>query len=183
MAQRVWRWSGVVGLGLVVACGICHAEEATAAPAASAQDELTRRQEALKAWQEKLTGTMWALEVRARQGSGKTTQDTLTLKDDELISEAFSKAGFHSSSYTVTPLDDGAATVETMQMHPDGDKAFWRAEVRGETIQGVIVKHSKKGAAEELTFVGKPAQTSSAPAPAESGEDLDSKSTGQVGLN
>jgi hypothetical protein len=175
MTPWIKQGIGVVGLGLVVACGVSVAEERSATstprvtdedvssslaippPAATPAQEESPKEKVRKEWEQKLAGTTWTLEVRSQQGGGRTTQDTLTLTGVELVSEAFSKAGYPNSNYSVTPLNDSGAAVETMQTHPKKGSAFWHLEIRGQALEGRVVKQTTDGTVEELSVSGRPA--------------------------
>lgn len=105
----------------------------------------------------KLDGTSWALEVTPLSGTGKVKEhkDTVSFTARQVTSEKLSKAGYPSSNYSITIGDDDIAVWETMQTKEETGVVFWRGELRGSTMQGVLSKHPTEGAAEDFSFVGR----------------------------
>jgi len=105
----------------------------------------------------KLDGTSWALEVTPLSGAGKVKEqkDTVSFTARQVTSEKLSKAGYPSSNFSITIGDDGIAVWETMQTKEETGVAFWRGELRGSTMHGVLSKHPTEGAAEDFSFVGR----------------------------
>ena len=113
------------------------------------------REKALKEWRAKLNGTNWALELKPSGGGNKKPlQDTLTFQDRQILSKLLSKDGYLGSNYTLTVQEDGSAIWETMQTKESGGVVFWRAEIQGDAMQGVLSKQPAEGATEEFSFIG-----------------------------
>jgi hypothetical protein len=77
--------------------------------------------------------------------------DVLTFKDGRVSSQHLTAMGFGSSNYTLTVQDD-MSSWETMQRTEKEDLAFWRGELRGDLLTGVMNMHTAKGAVEEYSF-------------------------------
>jgi hypothetical protein len=78
--------------------------------------------------------------------------DVLTIKDGKVSSKHLTAAGFVESYYTMTVYDSGTVAWETMQRTDKEDLAFWRGELRGESLTGVMNMQSAKGLREEYSF-------------------------------
>lgn len=188
-------WSQVARrlLGILVVCGllVCGVEAAdnkkkakTPASPASASPAVqpaptpipveSPQDHAMKAWIEKLDGTTWSLELRpssAKQGGPQ--QDTVTFEGRRVVSKLLMGEGYGGSNFTLTVGGDGTATWETMQANTGGDIVFWRGEVRGDTMSGVLSKQPVQGSSMTFSFTGTKSSlgapsseaTSSAPPP------------------
>lgn len=109
----------------------------------------------------RLNGTNWSLDLVRISGSdkekGKNEKDTVTFGTRTVSSDRLSKAGFPTSNYSVNVGDDGALLVwETMQAHGEGKGvAFWRGEIRGDNMEGILSKQPTGSAPEEFSFTGR----------------------------
>lgn len=103
-----------------------------------------------------LDGTRWSLQVTPLSGGEKvkSQKDTVTFDTKQISSERLSKAGFPTSNYTLTVGDDGVAVWETMQTKEGEGVAFWRGELHGSTMRGVLSKHPAEGNPEDFSFTG-----------------------------
>ncbi len=140
------------------------AQEPVPAPKAKSPEEQVRAQ---------LAGTTWNVELTTIVGEKtKTQKDSLTFDDKQLKSERLTKAGYPTSNYTLTVGEDGVPVWETMQTKEGEGVAFWRGELRGSIMRGVLSKHPVEGAPEDYTFSGHEGQgkavgKASEPAPAQ----------------
>ncbi|MCX5701904.1 MAG: hypothetical protein NTW64_02845 [Candidatus Omnitrophica bacterium] len=82
----------------------------------------------------------------------KTDTDLLTFAEGKITSKNLSPKGFPSSNYTVTVQEDETIIWETMQTADNGDIAFWRGELQGELMRGVLSMHPVKGEVKDYTF-------------------------------
>ena len=122
---------------------------ANAAPAASPAASHTAEDD-IRA---QLTGTRWALQLTPLSGEGgKPQKDTVIFDGKQVSSERLTKAGFPLSNYTLTVGEDGVAIWETMQTKEGEGVAFWRGELRGSTMRGVLSKHPTEGQPEDFSF-------------------------------
>ena len=64
------------------------------------------------------------------------------------------KSGYPASNYSLTLGGDGRAVWETMQTKEGEGVAFWRGEVEGATMRGVLSKHPTEGPAEDYSVSG-----------------------------
>lgn len=118
----------------------------------------------MQAWLEKLKGTTWSLELRPSSAeSGGSQQDTLSFGDRRVVSEVLQQEGYGGSNFTLTAQDDQTAAWETMQAKPGGEMAFWRGEVHGDTMSGILSRQPAQGESITWSFTGK--QQISQPAP------------------
>ena len=160
------RGIGAVGMAvsglLVVAGGAVRAEtEQKAAPAAPSAverpaprplNEMEKLRETLRA---KLDGTEWALELRPMEGTGKNKPDKVSFTGRTVTSERLAKLGYPASNYSLNVKEDRTATWETMQTKMGEGVAFWRGELEGETMRGVLSQQPANKPAENYSFVGK----------------------------
>ena len=120
-----------------------------------------------------LDGTSWTLDLMPLSGGekAKPQQDTVSFAKTKVVSEQLSKAGYPESNYSLTIGDDGVAVWETMQTKEGDGVAFWRGELHGATMRGMLSRHPTDGPAKDFSFVGKkaevmPAQPAEPPAQA-----------------
>jgi hypothetical protein len=179
--HRIQWWQGGVVLAgglLAVASGLAaeHDDAAVAAPQpvtptdatpapvsappVQAPDQAKVQEDEIRS---QLNGTRWAIESMPIGGAekAKAQKDTLTFDARQISSERLSKAGYAASNYTVTIGDDGVAVWETMQTKEGEGVAFWRCELHGSTMRGVLSKHPLEGATEDYSISGQPAKGSS----------------------
>jgi hypothetical protein len=78
--------------------------------------------------------------------------DILTFKDGKVASKILTARGFNESNYTLTVSDSGTAVFETMQRTEKEDLAFWRGELRGDNLTGLLNIQTAKGLREEYNF-------------------------------
>ena len=134
-------------------------------PAPRRLTEMEKLREELRA---KLDGTEWTLELRPMEGTGKNKRDTVSFTGRTVTSDRLAKLGYPTSNYSLNVKEDRTATWETMQTKAGEGVVFWRGELEGETMRGVLSQQPANKPAESYSFVGK--QTGGvtpAPAPAE----------------
>lgn len=173
-------WCGMIaGAGLVVSMGsVVGAQDPAAAvpaepasppaqtapvqaPAPLAEAAQQRAQKEADA-RTRITGTRWAIEWTP-VGAGekaKSQKDTVSFDDRQITSERLSKAGYPASNYTLTVQDDGVIIWETMQTKDGEGVAFWRGELHGTAMRGVLSKHPLSGESEDYTITGEQAKGS-----------------------
>lgn len=82
----------------------------------------------------------------------KPHADTLNFYGSRVSSKRFGAKGFVESNYTLLMLPDGTFTWETTQKNEQGDVLFWKGELRGEMMSGVLSFHPQKGGNEDFSF-------------------------------
>jgi len=132
--------------------------------------ELAKRQAAQKAT-DLLNSKEWIIYLYPSGVSlGKklpVISDVLTFKGGKVSSKVFSAKGFMESNYTMTVYDNGLVVWETMQATEQEDLAFWRGELRGADLTGVMNMHAASGLIEEYSFgMNAPAPAHKVEAPA-----------------
>jgi hypothetical protein len=146
-ASGVVRTGLIIGLACAAAAPVAGAKElAVASEAATSTLEEQREQV-----RQQLDGTQWTLVLRP-EGGGKTTEDTLTFKGRTVASARLTKAGYSTTNYSVHVQDDGVAVWETMQSKEGGDRAFWRGDLSGETMSGILSKQPAEQPQETFYF-------------------------------
>ncbi len=119
---------------------------------------------------EKLNGTEWTIELTPMYG-GKPKQplsDTLQFVRGKVTAAGLAKDSYVPSNCTVTVGDDGVPVWETMQTSENKGVVFWRGELHGDTMRGILSKHPVEGNTEDYSFAGKQSGTVSALSPAAS---------------
>ena len=156
-------------------------EPALAAPDAAARESVANRERAerdktMRDWQAKLSDSRWELEVVV-SGAGRPAvvqSDVLTFKNGSVGSDVLAKADYERASFSLYPPTEQSIGWEAMQRKKEEkgaqETAIWRGEVTGETMQGTLVKQSKRGDEEATTqvfsFTGRRMATAPEPTPA-----------------
>ena len=128
------------------------AEAAPAAPPAAEVKPLSPEDQV----RAQLDGTTWSVQLMPSSGAkaAKPQKDTITFTKRQVSSEFLTKAGYPNSNYSLTLGDDGRAVWETMQTKEGEGVAFWRGEVDGATMRGVLSKHPLEGEPEDYSISG-----------------------------
>ena len=148
MSQR----ASLIVLCSMIALGPAFAAEQPGGPAA---DMDAKQHRLLEEWHGKLTGTAWTLQLRPMNGPAEAVEsDTLQFSDAQVTSSQLSKSGYNSSNYSLRLQGDSAATWETMQSKEGGEAAFWRGEVEGDVMRGVLSQRLPNGGSKDFSFVG-----------------------------
>jgi hypothetical protein len=132
--------------------------------------ELARKQIAQKST-DLLNSKEWVIYlVPSGVSAGKklpVITDVLTFNGGRVASKNLISKGFGDSNYTLTIMADGTAVWETMQRTAQEDLVFWRGELRGDSLTGVMNMHTARGVIEEYSFsMNAPAPAPKAEAPA-----------------
>jgi hypothetical protein len=118
-------------------------------PAANPAADLVKEAEA------KLRGTVWMIKLTPIGGSsGAAKEDRLNFAQGKIASDKMISDGFPASNYTLTVGDDLVPVWETMQSGGDKGVAFWRGELHGEIMRGILSKHLTQGGTEDYSFSG-----------------------------
>jgi hypothetical protein len=124
----------------------------------TAQEEAAKRVAQEEQARAALNGTRWAITWTSTAGgeaAAKPAKDTISFEERQVSSERLVKAGYPSSNYSLTIAGDGMTIWETMQTKEGEGVAFWRGEVQGDTMRGVLSKHPLEGATEDYTLSGR----------------------------
>ena len=78
----------------------------------------------------------------------------LVLTKKQIKSSFMEKSGYPASNYSLTLGGDGRAVWETMQTKEGEGVVFWRGEVDGATMRGVLSKHPTEGPSEDYSVSG-----------------------------
>ncbi|MBI4313191.1 MAG: hypothetical protein HY594_00090 [Candidatus Omnitrophica bacterium] len=148
---RVAIWTATAISALCVSQAVAKEK----APAAS-QQSASQKDQQVQAAQARLSSTEWAIELSPMSGEkGKAAiKDTLVFEKGKVQSRQLASAGFPATNYTLTVGDDGVAVWETMQTGSDTSVAFWRGELHGEAMRGILSKHPAKGNSMDMAFSG-----------------------------
>ena len=143
----------------VILIGSTSAAEETAKTSESPPEPVAPAPSAEEGIRAQLDGTRWLLQLTPLSGDekAKPQKDTVTFVAKQVSSERLSKAGFPTSNYTLTIGGDGVAVWETMQTKESAGVAFWRGELHGSTMRGVLSKHPAEGNPEDFSFTGQEA--------------------------
>ncbi len=96
----------------------------------------------------------WNVDFRSTDPASKVKpwSDTLILADGKLNSKYLAEKGYPVSNIKVT-VEDGLIIWETMQGTQKGDIAFWRGELRGDSMSGLLSLKPPVGETNEFSFV------------------------------
>ena len=103
-----------------------------------------------------LNVTKWEITLTSfdTKGKKKTTSDTLTFEDSQVIAKDFERQGYSPTNYSLSVKEDGTTVFKTMQIGKAGT-AFWRGEVKDEKMAGSVSVTPKKGDPIDYTLDGK----------------------------
>lgn len=132
------------------------AKEKTQPAPQAAPKAVSNKDQQIKEAQARLNGTQWTVELMPMSGEKPKagTKDTLIFDKGRIQSKQLAGSGFPATNYTLTVGDDGVAVWETMQTGQDTSVAFWRGELHGETMRGILSKHPAKGNSIDMAFSG-----------------------------
>lgn len=129
-----------------------EAAQAAPAPAEPAAAKPLSPEDQIRA---QLDGSEWAVQLSPSAGAKAAVQkDTISFTKKQVKSSFMEKAGYAASNYSLSLGDDGRAVWETMQTKEGVGVAFWRGEVEGQTMRGVLSKHPTEGASEDYSLSG-----------------------------
>ncbi|GEM_PF-1927036 len=161
--KQAWSVTVVV-VGACLLSARVAAEEAKPKPAASTSVQATVAPPASSAKKGpsvaeavgKLNGT-WDIELTPMYGEKpkQPIKDTLQFEQSRVSSQKLTTDGFSPTNATVTVGDDGIPVWETMQSSDAKGVVFWRGELHGGSMQGILSKHPVNGNAEDYAFSGK----------------------------
>ncbi len=110
----------------------------------------------------RLEGTTWEIELADMSGSSaKKIKDTIRFKDGKVISDNLKDEGFTATDFTVTLKGEENEIIvwETMQSSEKEGLAFWKGEVRGERVRGVLSRHISERNIKDYSFSGESSGT------------------------
>ena len=169
---RVGRWLRLVATMAVLTHGAVAAEDSSGAaaqqtpPAASPADQASSAQ-LVQQWQQRLDGSQWNLRlVPLSESAGKGSTDTIRFAGRQLTSERLAKEGYTGSNYTMRMDGPDTAIWETMQSREGGGVVFWRGEVHGDQMTGVISKRIEQEPTKDFSFAGNRVGSDSSASPA-----------------
>lgn len=156
--KRIILAVAVLGfLVMAVDCALA-AEKKKTAPATKTTTTVTEvsplaRREAEANAKETLAAKEWTVYLTATGAKkAKAETDILTFSEDKLSSKNLSSNGYPISNITVTVQENGTIIWETMQTKENGDMAFWRGELEGEAMRGVLSLQPVKGSVQDFSF-------------------------------
>jgi hypothetical protein len=115
-----------------------------------------------------LTKSAWQLTLTPLSGTkaGSLKEDTVVFKDNKIFSTALQKWAYPPSNYTISVNNSGVGVWETMQTSETHGVAFWRGELRGEAMRGILSLNPKEGEALNYSFNAVPVAVPEEPAEA-----------------
>ena len=98
-----------------------------------------------------LDGTQWVIEITPvnKKSVKNTEKDTLIFKDKKFTSKAYNKKGYALTSYSLSVSEEGTTSFGTMQIK-DKETSFWKGEVNGKKIDGLI--HIQHPSGENIAY-------------------------------
>jgi len=103
-----------------------------------------------------LMGTSYVIELADLDTEDAAGTDVLSFANGKLSLQSLLNDGYNPSNFTVTAQDDGTVTVETMQVHEDGQRAFLRGDLSGSVMTGRLTLKDSKGKTQSYTFKSQP---------------------------
>lgn len=101
-----------------------------------------------------LAGTVWSVQFQMAGTNGNITiaTDLLRFERNRVTSSKLDAQGFGSSNYQMRVKDDGMVMWETMQTGPRGELVFWRGELNGDVMTGLMTRQGVRTAQDEYIF-------------------------------
>lgn len=145
--MRVWR----VGIWAVIAVGVAAVGVQTGPEAGSDAERLG----GLPAeGAPRLDGGVWTVTLVPLYGSGPESRDVLVFQQGMVWSQHLGEAGYAASPYTVEGSGTGGGGFwQAVQAQPGRGVAFWRGEVRGGAMRGIMSHHPHKGSVRDFSFM------------------------------
>ena len=81
-------------------------------------------------------------------------QDLVDFDHGTMSSQRLARDEFQPARFTVTLTENAAPVWEAMQSSPRIGVAFWRGELHGEEMRGVISQQPLEGESADFLFVG-----------------------------
>ena len=112
------------------------------------------KRELAKQVKKKLNGMSWNIELTL-MGQKKQTKmkDVISFAESRVASERLVNDGFVGTNFTVSIKGKDVIVWETMQSEEKKGIAFWRGEIRGGTMQGVLSRHLADKQVKDYSFV------------------------------
>ena len=92
--------------------------------------------------------------VKDSKDSEEPRRDILTFDQGMISSQLLTPDEFQPARFTVTLTEDAAPTWEAMQSSLRAGVAFWRGELHGEEMRGVLSTQPLEGSSTDFLFVG-----------------------------
>jgi hypothetical protein len=117
-------------------------------------EEMEKRKNMIKAAKEKLNNLVWHIEVAqmTSEPQKETYKDTLRFTDNKVASEHLASDDFPSTNYTVSMSGENVVVWETMQTSEKKGLAFWKGEVEGGVMRGVLSRHFDEKSVRDYSF-------------------------------
>ncbi|MCX7661922.1 MAG: hypothetical protein N2Z79_04480 [Candidatus Omnitrophica bacterium] len=126
-------------------------------PVITSPVSLAERKEKEEQAKKKLSMKEWVIYLTPMAGKvAKAKTDILNFNEGKFNSQNLSQKGYPSSNITLTIQDNGVIVWETMQTAESGDVAFWRGELEGEVMRGVVSIHPLNAENEDYSFSTNP---------------------------
>ncbi|MBI4355436.1 MAG: hypothetical protein HY597_03155 [Candidatus Omnitrophica bacterium] len=118
--------------------------------------------------------TTWAVDwtpISGPKGKASPIKDIVSFEQGRVTSKHLSAKGYPTTNFSARIGDDGVPIWETMQTNENQDVVFWRGELHGEALRGIVSQKPVKGASEDYALAGQrvanpPKTAPSAAAPA-----------------
>jgi len=113
-------------------------------------DKEARKKKIAQAKKE-LEGTVWEISL-TQMGTTNKSEDTITFTEGKVESRKLTDEGFSPTNFTVSLKENEIIVWETMQSSEDEGLAFWRAEISGGRMRGVLSRHISENRVKDYTF-------------------------------
>lgn len=114
-------------------------------PSAKPEDAINQRKA-------ELNGSQWTIELVPASGRGRAERDVITFSEGKVSSVNLENRGFVSVGYSARLKEDGTFIWEAMQTSEKEGQAFWRGDIRGNVMHGVLCIRNKKNRGQDFKF-------------------------------
>jgi len=128
---------------------------------AALEEARKKKQGELKIAKDKLGKQEWVIYLTSLADRKPMGSETLQFSDGKITAKEFLTKGYLESNCTINTQEDGTVVWETMQVSENGDRIFWRGELKDNLMQGIMSMQSKAGQSQDISF------TTTAPKPVE----------------
>jgi len=111
-----------------------------------------KRQGELKIAKEKLGKQEWVIYLTSLADRKSLGSDILKFSDGKVTAKELLTKGYFESNCTINKQEDGTIVWETMQVSGNGDRIFWRGELKDKLLQGIMSMQTKDGKSNDVSF-------------------------------
>ncbi|MDD5454119.1 MAG: hypothetical protein PHW62_01275 [Candidatus Ratteibacteria bacterium] len=119
----------------------------------AADEDMEKQKKLLGAAKIELNNMEWKIKLSPMSGTNATAyEDTLLFVNSKFSSEKLESEKFPISNYTVSLKGEDVIIWETMQTSESGGLAFWRGELEGNVMRGVLSVRTDEETSMDFSF-------------------------------